>query len=95
MSSGAGSRLPGFDEWVRDYWTEEGHDAVMHIQRIHRGRVARRRVRDTAFEALEKFGRGSERRTMEGVDYAIAGQLFNRQERSFADPSKEMGQLEV
>ena len=98
MSSGAGSRLPGFEEWVRDYWTEEGHDASMRIQRRVRGNVARRRVRETALEAMQVFGRAGiagERRTMEGVESAITDQLFNRDERSFAEPSKKMGALEV
>uniref|UniRef100_A0A7S4I2E7 Uncharacterized protein n=1 Tax=Prymnesium polylepis TaxID=72548 RepID=A0A7S4I2E7_9EUKA len=27
------SRLPGFEEWVRDYWTEEGADAAKAIQK--------------------------------------------------------------
>lgn len=42
MASGrTGQRLPGYHEWLRDHWTDQGNSAATLIQRVARGQRMR------------------------------------------------------
>ena len=95
MSNTAGRRLPGYDEWVRDYWTGEGPSAAEMIQRLVRQHHARQRFHD-ALDAL-KEEEDNRRRSLQQFELTLAQGLFDRDARDVEQrpPPQPLGSLEV